>query len=123
MKSWGANASCTTGDFSKPLETKKPVEGVVMDTVAVGTAKCHRICLGKGWKWSKDMQPLVGGTSCQRHHLGYVSQGVLGVNMVHGDGKETIIQTGQVYDIPPGHDAWTVGDTAVIVVEFDQPTV
>ncbi|KAJ1496261.1 hypothetical protein T484DRAFT_1760174 [Baffinella frigidus] len=110
-------------DFSKPLETKKPVDGVVIETVAVGATKCHRICCGMGWRWSKDIKPLIGGNSCQKHHLGYVTQGVFAVNMIEGDGKETNIEPGQTYDIPPGHDAWVVGNTEVIVIEFDQPFI
>jgi uncharacterized cupin superfamily protein len=34
------------------------------------------------------------------------------------DGKELEIGPGDVVSIPPGHDGWTVGDEACIVIDF-----
>jgi hypothetical protein len=42
--------------------------------------------------------------------------------VVHDDGTETDIGPGQAYVIEPGHDAWVVGDEAVVGFEFDSRT-
>ena len=44
------------------------------------------------------------------------------MHVVHEDGSEQEIRAGQAYVIEPGHDAWVVGDEAVVGFEFDSRT-
>lgn len=69
-----------------------------------------------GWKWSESMKPSVGTDSCQIHHLVYVESGKMTVKM--NDGKEITLGPGDAADIPPGHDAWVVGDEPCVLVDF-----
>ena len=69
-----------------------------------------------GWKWSEHVKPIAGTDSCQVHHLGYVVSGRMKVVM--DDGAEIVIGPGEACAIPPGHDAWTVGDEACVLVDF-----
>jgi mannose-6-phosphate isomerase-like protein (cupin superfamily) len=57
-----------------------------------------------GWKWSTDVKPLAGTSSCQAEHLGYCISGSMIIRMNNGD--EFKIQAGDAFTIPPGHDAW-----------------
>jgi hypothetical protein len=41
------------------------------------------------------------------------------MRVVHDDGTEQEIGGGQAYIIEPGHDAWVVGDEAVVGFEFE----
>jgi class 3 adenylate cyclase len=50
------------------------------------------------------------------HHLGVTLQGRLRVEMP--DGTEMEIGPGDVFEIPPGHDAWVVGDGPWVSVDF-----
>ncbi|MEP7004303.1 MAG: adenylate/guanylate cyclase domain-containing protein [Chloroflexota bacterium] len=84
---------------------------VDLDETAVG-----RMTLEPGWRWSTDVAPKVGTTSCQIRHLGAVVRGQL--HIVVDDGAEMDIRAGDAYEIPPGHDAWVVGDTPWEAVEF-----
>jgi len=34
------------------------------------------------------------------------------------DGTETISKAGDVLNIPPGHDAWVVGNEPVVLIDF-----
>jgi len=71
----------------------------------------HTVGRGKlepGWRWSNDIRPIAGTTSCQFHHTGVALAGTLHVEM--DDGTTIDIGAGDVYDIPPGHDAWVAGD-------------
>jgi hypothetical protein len=77
--------------------------------VAVGT-------LQPGWRWSEDVQPYVGGDSCQFTHTGYLLEGTMHVEM--DDGTSLDVHAGDAYLIPPGHDGWVVGDVPVRAVDF-----
>jgi ketosteroid isomerase-like protein/quercetin dioxygenase-like cupin family protein len=68
-----------------------------------------------GWRYSTHVGPLVGATSCQTRHLGYVLSGSMRVSME--DGTEYDIRPGDLFDLPSGHDAWVIGDEAVVMVD------
>jgi class 3 adenylate cyclase len=84
---------------------------VVLNEVYIG-----RYTAGPGWRWSKDVKPVVGTPSCQFHHQGFVLSGRMEV--ATDDGARRMVGPGDVFDIPPGHDAWVVGDEPCISVEF-----
>jgi hypothetical protein len=50
----------------------------------------------------------MGTDSCPLLHTGFVLSGPLHVRM--RDGSALDLAPGQVFEIPPGHDAWVVGD-------------
>ena len=74
-----------------------------------------------GWRWSKDVAPVVRTSSCQNRHVGYVISGRLHVQM--DDGTELEIRAGDAFEIPPGHDAWVVGDEVWDTVEFTSAAI
>lgn len=84
---------------------------VTLDEMAIG-----RFVFQPGWRWSKDVKPVAGTNSCQFRHLGFSISGSLEVCM--DDGTKLVINAGEAYEIPPGHDAWVVGDTAWDSIEF-----
>jgi hypothetical protein len=88
-----------------------------MEVVDLGGAKAARLTAQPGWRWSECIKPVVGGDSCQAHHIGLASSGRM--HVVHEDGTEGDIGPGEVYRIDPGHDAWVVGDEAFVGYEFD----
>jgi class 3 adenylate cyclase/mannose-6-phosphate isomerase-like protein (cupin superfamily) len=88
------------------------VEVVELDDVVVG-----RMTYEPGWRWSTDVQPIAGTDRCQFHHLGVTIEGRLRVEMP--DGTELEIGPGDVFEIPPGHDAWVVGDAPWVSVDFE----
>ena len=69
-----------------------------------------------GWRWSQDVKPIAGTESCQTAHFGYVLSGRMHIAL--DDGTEAEVGPGDVVVIPPGHDAWTVGDEACVLVDF-----
>jgi class 3 adenylate cyclase len=84
---------------------------VNLDEMAIGRFICE-----PGWRWSESIKPLAGTESCQLRHIGYAIGGRLHVEM--DDGVEVEIGPNDAYEIPPGHDAWVVGDLAWDTVEF-----
>ena len=72
--------------------------------------------LEPGWRWSNDWQPIFGTTSCQMPHTGVVLSGNFHFEM--DDGQALDLGAGDVYSIPPGHDAWVVGDEPVKMIDW-----
>lgn len=54
------------------------------------------------------MGPTVGASSCQVEHVGLVLSGRAVARM--DDGTEVVMEPGDVFYVPPGHDSWVVGD-------------
>lgn len=89
---------------------------VVQDLVDLGDLTVGRVVHQPGWHWREHIQPRVGGAWCQTRHVGFVVRGRLGIRMADG----TTFECGpdDVYDIPPGHDGWVVGDEALEMIEW-----
>jgi quercetin dioxygenase-like cupin family protein len=94
----------------------RPVDRGIVQVVELDGATLMRTTFEPGWRWSECVKPIVGGESCQVNHVGYCVSGRLHVRMENGDEME--IRTGDASHIPPGHDAWVVGDEPVIVVDW-----
>jgi class 3 adenylate cyclase len=69
-----------------------------------------------GWSWYEHVRPSVGGEWCQARHLGMVISGRLGVQFE--DGTRMDVGPNEVFDIPPGHNGWTIGDEKCVQVEW-----
>lgn len=84
--------------------------------MTLGDITVGRATQAVGWRWSKDWQPTVGGEWCQAHHVGVMLSGRQGIELVDG----TILEygPGDVYDVPPGHDGWTIGDEPAVLLEW-----
>lgn len=86
-------------------------EIVKLDEATVGRSTWE-----PGWRWSKDLAPIMGTRSCQVHHFGHSVSGML--HVVTDDGQALDIPPDSIYEIPPGHDAWVVGDQPWVTVEW-----
>jgi mannose-6-phosphate isomerase-like protein (cupin superfamily) len=87
-----------------------------LEHVSLEDLALARITLQPGWRWSQDVQPQAGTESCQSHHIQYILSGRLVIAM--DDGTETELEPGDFVFIPPGHDAWVVGDEPFVAVDF-----
>jgi predicted ester cyclase len=101
--------------FSSPDETR-PFGNGRAEILKTSEGTIGRGIFEKGWKWSKDVKPLAGSESCQACHCGYVLSGRM--HVVMDDGQEADLEPGDLAVVPPGHDAWTVGDDACVMVDF-----
>ena len=101
--------------LDQPDETR-PVDKGTVQVVEVGGTTMMRTTFAPGWRWSESVAPIVGGESCQVNHVGYCVSGRLHVRM--DDGTELEIGAGDGSHIPPGHDAWVVGDEPYVAVDF-----
>jgi class 3 adenylate cyclase len=93
--------------------------GIAEQIVEMGDLTVARIVQQPGWRWSKDMRSVVEGEWCDAHHIGFNLSGRQGV--VFRDGSALEIGPGEVYDIPPGHDGYTIGDEPAVMIEWSGP--
>jgi quercetin dioxygenase-like cupin family protein len=97
--------------LDSPDETRTFENGKV-DVTTLGEFNASRFMLEPGWRWSENVKPIAGTDSCQVLHTGYQVSGRLHVRL--NDGTEEEVGPGEAYVIPPGHDAWVVGDEPVV---------
>jgi Cupin domain len=102
--------------FENPDEVRKFTDKGSMQLVELNG---HAVGLGifePGWHWTENIKPIAGTDSCQVEHIGYVLQGRMVVKM--DDGTEREFGPGDAFHMPPGHDAWIVGDETCKMLDF-----
>ena len=101
-------------NFDNPDEQHNSGRGTV-DVIKLDGATLRRLTFQPGWRWSEDVKPTAKTESCQIPHLNVHISGRLGVKMVGGVEKEYGPGDGAL--VPPGHDAWVIGDEPAVIIE------
>src|SRR5262245_47512061 len=102
-------------NFGQPDQTiEMPL--LSANIVDVGDFTVGHIVHTPGWRWSTPGQPTVGGEWCQARHVGFALSGRAAVLLQ--DGTELEFGPNYVVDIPPGHDAWVLGDEPLVQLEW-----
>lgn len=86
------------------------VDIYTLDDLVIG-----RMVFEPGWHWMEHVRPIAGTSLCQYHHVGICVSGRLGNRLEDGTTNE--IGPGMVYEIPPGHDGWVVGDEPFVAYD------
>jgi quercetin dioxygenase-like cupin family protein len=98
----------------KPDERRTPPKTTV-DVVRLEGFTLGRFTLAPGWRWSECVKPVVKTDRCEVSHVGYCVSGSITVQLA--DGSTRTIEPGSSYTIPPGHDAWVVGNEPCVAIE------
>jgi hypothetical protein len=107
--------------FEKPDEVREGDNWRLELLNLAGGAQVGRITVQPGWRWTEDVKPVAGTELCQAPHQQYQVSGRLHVTMA--DGTELEVGPGEVTSLPPGHDAWVVGDEPVVAVDWQGASV
>lgn len=102
--------------FETVSRREEYLDGSFAEGARIGGRSIGRATLLPGHKWSRHVQPIVGTPSCEQGHVGYVVTG--GFRVVMDDGREGEFGPGDLYSIPPGHDAEVVGDEPCVCVDI-----
>jgi quercetin dioxygenase-like cupin family protein len=97
----------TLVNLDAPTETRTFEKGR-FEVYRVGPMTLGRATYEPGWRWSEHVGPATGQTSCQVEHVGLVLSGRAVAKM--DDGTEKVMEAGDLFYVPPGHDSWVVGD-------------
>ena len=109
----------------RPGELFAPVKGaerreighVLLEVGKAGNARVKRMVYPAGFKWSRDMKPVVGTDLCMHAHVGFLVHGE--IHIEYADGCVIEHRAPQIIVIEPGHDGWVVGKEPVVMIEFD----
>lgn len=104
-------------NIDEPDETRTFDKGEVQ-LVSLGAVTFAKAVFQPGWSWSACVKPIVKTETCMFDHTTFVVSGRLRVRL--DDGTEAEGGPGDVMLIPAGHDAWVIGDEAVVTVDFDE---
>jgi len=102
-------------NLAKPDE-KRTFDKGQLELAYIGGLTFGRATLQPGWKWSTCVKPIAKTKSCEAPHLQYHVSGRL--HVVMDDGTTADFGPGDVSNIPPGHDAWVVGNEPVVVIDI-----
>lgn len=102
--------------LDSPDETRTIDKGTVEVVELEGGSTFMRLTFQPDWRWSECVMPVVGTQSCEVRHVGYTISGRMHVRM--DDGSELEIGPGDASEIPPGHDAWIVGDEPYVGIDI-----
>lgn len=101
--------------FDRPDELREFPLGS-FELVALGGATLGRASYEPGWRWSEHVGAATGATLCDVAHVGMVVSGRAAVRMA--DGEEFVMEPGDLFAIPGGHDSWVVGDEPYVSVHL-----
>ncbi|HEU0235625.1 MAG TPA: adenylate/guanylate cyclase domain-containing protein [Candidatus Limnocylindrales bacterium] len=93
--------------FSSPDEVIE-IETVRSEMITKGGLTVSHDLQQPGWRWSTHIRPLIGTEWCEVHHVGVLIRGRM--SFILRDGTAFDAEPISLLDIPPGHDAWVVGD-------------
>jgi class 3 adenylate cyclase len=102
--------------FTESTDVRETPRGRV-EIVELDDRVVAKITWQPGWRWSVDVKPIAGTQYCQSHHVGITLSGHMRLQMA--DGVELALGPGDIFEIPPGHDAWVVGDEPYVTVDFE----
>jgi hypothetical protein len=100
--------------LNSPDETRTFDKGK-LELVTISGVTFGRATLNPGWKWSESVKPIAKTASCQAPHTQYIISGKM--KIVMDGGQETVLGAGDAAVVPPGHDAWVVGNEPVILID------
>jgi hypothetical protein len=87
-----------------------------MELVRLDGADVWRIIAEPGWRYSESVGPAEGTLRCPApHRLWMMVSGRLAVQMENGTTKE--FGPSDLGSIPPGHEAWVVGDEPLVAFD------
>ena len=101
--------------FEEPDERREFPLGT-FELVELGGMTVGRASYEPGWRWSEHVGAATGATSCDVEHVGIVVSGRAAVRM--DDGSEFVMEPGDLFAIPGGHDSWVVGDEPYVSLHF-----
>jgi quercetin dioxygenase-like cupin family protein len=102
-------------NFQHPDETRSFEKGK-LELLRLGGGVVGRLTLEPGWRWSEHVRPIAKTKWCEAPHFQYQLAGRLHIKTAAGHEFET--SAGDVTALPSGHDAWVVGNEAVVLIDW-----
>ena len=105
--------------FNDPDEINELPSGRARaEALTVSVGRLVRATTQPGFRWTTDVQPLMGGDACTMAHFGLVLEGRY--HFEFEDGTSVDVDAGGVFQISAGrpHDEWVVGDAQCQTIDL-----
>jgi class 3 adenylate cyclase len=99
--------------FAKPDE-RIDLDALTSSMLSLGGMTISYDVHRPGWRWSTHVRPLVRTEWCRMRHVGVQLTGTM--HYLLDDGREFDVGPMTLFETPPGHDAWVVGDDPVTTI-------
>lgn len=100
---------------TEPDEVRE-LPALTLNLLRVGSLALGYATIQPGFRWSTHLRKETDEPLCQIHHLQLLLAGRFAVEM--DDSEYVEIGPNEIFDVPPGHDAWVVGDEPAIILDF-----
>ena len=107
--------------FDSPDEVREFKANGKVELVNLASGPVGRGTFEPGWRWSEHVKPVAGTELCMAPHQQYQISGR--IHVVMADGTELDSGPGDVTSLPPGHDAWVVGNEPVVAIDWQGASV
>lgn len=101
--------------LNEPDEVRE-LPGVTLNLLRVGSLAVGYATVVPSFRWSTHLRKETDEPLCQIHHLQLLLSGRFAVEM--DDGEYVEIGPNEIFDVPPGHDAWVLGDEPAVLLDF-----
>ena len=102
--------------FDKPDEVRQGKNWRLELVNLAGDAQIGRLTIQPGFRWTEHVKPVAGTDLCLAPHQQYHFSGR--IHVVLENGSEAEADPGEILSIPPGHDAWVVGDEFAVTIDW-----
>lgn len=101
--------------LTEPDEVRE-LPSLTLNLLRVGSLAVGYATVRPGFRWSTHLREETDEPLCQIHHRQLLLSGRFAVEM--DDGEYIEIGPNEIFDVPPGHDAWVVGDEPAVLLDF-----
>ncbi|WP_226846743.1 cupin domain-containing protein [Dehalogenimonas etheniformans] len=105
--------------FKTPDQTMTPPNTKV-EIVKLGDYTFTKYTFQPGWRWSKDIKPIMKTDFDQVPHVAYQISGRMVIKLAQG--KEVEVGPDEPNIVPAGHDAWVIGNEPAVYLTVEMGT-
>jgi len=91
-----------------------------VEIIKLGDYTFTKYTFQPGWRWTKDIKPIMKLDFDPVPHVAYVISGRLVIKPAIG--KEVEMGPGEANVVPPDHDAWVIGNEPAVYLTVEMNT-
>ena len=103
-------------NFKNPDQIMTPPNTKV-EIIKLGDYTFTKYTFQPGWRWSKDIKPIMKADFDPVPHVAYTVSGRLCIKLANGNEVEMGPDEANV--VPPDHDAWVIGNEPAVYLTIE----